>query len=122
MPIDKTGEYWIGTEAADLEAYLKAFQAGGYPVVRAAYSRCRRDGSAIFTVRVDDEEGYAERRCVSCGDTVLMLDSEGYADDATPEVAACPCGGEEFEVAVGYALYSDGGVRWVSIGLRCVRD
>jgi hypothetical protein len=37
-------------------------------------------------------------------------------------VAACPCGNETFEVAVVFAVRADGDVRWISIGLRCVRD
>lgn len=60
-----------------------------------------------------------------------MLDSADYADDASPEECACPCGGEEFELAVGFAMAevadAEGSpigreVNWVSIGARCVRD
>ena len=51
-----------------------------------------------------------------------MLDSGDYEDEAKPGDAACPCGGESFEVAVGFALRDDGDIRWVSIGLRCVDD
>lgn len=60
-----------------------------------------------------------------------MLDSADYLDDANPEECACPCGGEEFELAVGFAMVDvsmgDSSVvgrevKWVSIGARCVRD
>lgn len=51
-----------------------------------------------------------------------MLDSADFLDDAEVEAAACPCGHEQFDVAVGYALFDDGEVRWVSVGLRCQRD
>jgi hypothetical protein len=33
-----------------------------------------------------------------------------------------PCGNEEFAVAVGFAFFDDGEVRWISIGLRCLKD
>jgi hypothetical protein len=42
--------------------------------------------------------------------------------DADPGDAACPCGGEIFNVAVGFALRDDGDVRWVYVGLRCTKD
>lgn len=51
-----------------------------------------------------------------------MLDSADVADDAEPEEAVCPCGGEVFDVAVGSALRDEGDVRWVSVGLRCRLD
>jgi hypothetical protein len=51
-----------------------------------------------------------------------MLDSSEFADEANLESAECPCGGDSFDVAVGFALRDDGDVRWVYIGLRCVQD
>jgi hypothetical protein len=51
-----------------------------------------------------------------------MLDSADTAEVAVPEECACPCGGETFQVAVGFALRDDGDVRWVSVGLRCTTD
>jgi hypothetical protein len=86
------------------------------------HSRCADCSGSTFALRVDDIEGYADRRCTTCGQVFQMLDSAEYVDDASPEDVACPCGGEEFELAVGYALRKGAGVRWVSIGARCVRD
>lgn len=122
MPIEKSRELWKGTEASDLDEFVKAFAAGGYPIATTAHSRCANCGGTIFALRVDDDEGFADRRCVSCGEVFHMLDSAEYVEDASPEECACPCGGEEFEVAVGYALRQDGDVRWVSIATRCIRD
>ncbi|MFR9780329.1 hypothetical protein ACL02O_30285 [Micromonospora sp. MS34] len=48
--------------------------------------------------------------------------SADYWQDADPDECVCPCGGEAFQVAVGFALRADGEVRWVSIGMRCTRD
>ncbi|MFJ3927695.1 hypothetical protein [Streptomyces sp. NPDC090022] len=41
-----------------------------------------------------------------------------HADDQ----AGCPCGSEEFEAAVAVSLGHDGSVRWVTMGLRCIKD
>lgn len=36
-----------------------------------------------------------------------MLDSGEFLEDAELDDAACPCGSESFDVAVGFALRSD---------------
>lgn len=131
MTIDKSGTFWKGTSAADLDEFVPAFAAGGYAIERVVYSRCAECKGATFALRVDDTEGFADRRCIACGHVTAMLDNAEYVDDASPEACACPCGGEEFELAVGFAMVdvesADGSsvgreVRWVSIGARCVRD
>jgi hypothetical protein len=120
--IDSSGEWWRGTEAADLDVYLADFRAGGYPVARVVHATCTGCGGSTFRVLVDDEEGYTERRCTSCAARFLMLDSADMHDEADPEQAACPCGSETFEVAVGFAVRDDSDVRWASIALPCVSD
>ena len=51
-----------------------------------------------------------------------MLDGADHLDDADLGEAACPCGHEQFDVAVGYAILEGGDIRWVSVGLRCQLD
>ena len=114
MTIDKTGKYWRGTEAADIDEHVTAFEAGGYPIARVVHSRCSGCGGTAFGLWVDDTEGYADRRCIACGQVTRLLDSDDVGDDAEPEECACPCGGEAFELAVGYALRDGGDVRWVT--------
>jgi hypothetical protein len=92
------------------------------PSSRHTHAGCADCGGSIFDVLVDDEQGYAERQCASCKARFVMLDSAEIGNEADPDVAACPCGNETFEVAVGFAVRADGDVRWISIGLRCVRD
>jgi hypothetical protein len=54
---------------------------------------------------------------------VPLLDSAEYLDDADLGDAGCPCGGERFNVAIGFARYPDSeDIRWVYLGLRCVSD
>ncbi len=122
MAIDSSGQWWRGTEAADLDAYLREFSAGGYPVGSVVHASCAHCGSDRFTLMVDDEAGCAGRRCASCHDLHWMLDSAEYLEEAELEEAQCPCGGELFELAVGFALRDTGEVRWVYVALRCVAD
>ena len=108
----------------DLDAYVRGFAAGGHPVGEVVHANCAACDSDAggFSVVLDDEEGAAVRTCRSCSDVVAMLDSADYLDEADLGDAACPCGHEVFDVAVGFALRDDGEVRWVSVALRCHHD
>jgi hypothetical protein len=123
MGIDESGDFWRGTDSADVDTYLAAFTADGYPATTVVHAVCAACGGDRFQVRLDDDEGCAERTCAACGARSWLLDSAEYEEDADLEEAACPCGEEIFELAVGFAYY-DGGedVRWVYVGLRCVAD
>jgi hypothetical protein len=123
MAIDRSGTGWTGSAPDDIEEYLTAYSAEGYPSTVVVPATCAACDGVQFSVRLDDDEGCVERTCASCRARVLMLDSAQYVDDAELESAACPCGGETFNVGVGFAFY-DGAedVHWVYIGLRCVAD
>jgi len=123
MAIDRSGEWWKGSIPEDIEEYLRTYSEDGYPSTTVVHAACAGCGGVQFSVRIDDEEGCAERTCVACGVRVEMLDSADYIQDAELTSAACPCGGGTFNVGVGFAFYDgDDDVRWVYIGLRCVVD
>lgn len=90
VTIDRSGAWWTGTEASDLVDYLKEFTAAGYPAERVL-----------------------QISCSGCDTTSFVFDSEDFVEDADLGDAACPCGGEVFNVAAGFALHDDGDVRWV---------
>lgn len=113
---------WTATEAGDIDEYLAAYSEHGYPVRRVTHASCASCGAVVFRIRVDDEEGCAERTCAACGTAALMLDSADYVEDADLGPAECPCGGETFNAAVGFALYDEENPRWVYLGLRCTED
>ncbi|MFI6522787.1 hypothetical protein ACIBF1_45040 [Spirillospora sp. NPDC050679] len=107
-------------------AGLAAFLRGGGDdrPVRIVPSVCGC-GGRVFSVSVNASA--AERECSGCGGRAFIADSEEYWneeswEDDEPGAACCPCGGEEFEVAVAFSLGGDGSVRWVTVGLRCVED
>ena len=121
MTIDRSKKWWTGDSASDIETYLHEFTADGYPASDLVHAVCGECAGAVFNVRFDDDEGVAERTCTHCGSVVAMLDSADHLDPAELGDAACPCGNESFNVAIGFARQGDD-VRWVYVGLRCTRD
>lgn len=105
--------------SAELVALLRDLSDGP---VKIAPSVCSACGGRVFFVLVDDLEGGAERECSDCGRRSFVADSEEFWEDADPGAAGCPCGGEQFEMAVAFSLTADGSVRWVTVGLRCRLD
>ncbi|GAA4587425.1 hypothetical protein GCM10023194_36280 [Planotetraspora phitsanulokensis] len=122
MAIDTSGELWRGEGFEDLAEFIRECQPGGYAVERVREAVCAGCTGKSFHVLADDVEGCVQRVCVVCGDAFYIADSAEYEDDADLGECACPCGGEEFGVAVGFAFRGDGEVRWVSVGLRCLKD
>jgi hypothetical protein len=121
MTLDRSGELWRGDDFDDLAGYIRHFRAGGYPVATVVESRCAGCDGRAFRVNLDEEEN-AQRVCLACGASAFIGDSADYWDGDDYDTCACPCGGEEFAVAVGFALFDDGDIRWISVGLRCLKD
>jgi hypothetical protein len=59
VTINKSQQWWRGTEAADLDELLREFAAASYPVDRVAHAKCSNCDAAVFDVVLDDEEGCA---------------------------------------------------------------
>ncbi|MBW8483234.1 hypothetical protein [Actinomadura parmotrematis] len=118
--IDRSGEWWRGEDFADLAEFVTDYAAEGYPVARVAEAVCAC-GRRVFEVEVEDGAG-ARRRCTACGTWSFIADSGDHWGEQEPYACGCPCGAEEFAVAVGFALRDDGEIRWISVGLRCVAD
>jgi len=118
VTIDKSQQWWRGTDAADLDELLREFAAASYPVDRVAHAKCSNCDATVFDVVLDDEEGCARRTCGTCGSSLLMLDSRDTVDSADLCQAACPCGGERFEMAVGFALRDDDEIHRASMYSR----
>ena len=121
MSIDDSGEYWIGSEAADLDEYLRAYSASDNLVDRIVHPKCAC-GNATFRVRVDSEEGCAQRICSTCESERLVCDSGEHLNDADPEEGICPCGANVFELAVGFSHRKSGGaLKWITLATRCTQ-
>lgn len=119
MSIDRSGTWWRGSDAGDIDEYLRECTADGYPAGKIRRSACASCGATVFGLRGDPDEGSARRTCRGCGLKAFIADSEETWADSEPRTCRCPCGGRDFEVAVAFSLRDDGDVRWVTVGSRC---
>jgi hypothetical protein len=117
--IDTSGRWWKGEAYDDLVEYLRLLTQDSYPIERVLEPRCDCGGQ-VFRLHRDAEEGAARRTCVACGTKAFIGDSGESWADAKPRLVKCPCGKAEYQVGVGFALRTDGNVRWITVGQRCV--
>ncbi len=122
MTIDRSGEWWTGSDPGDLEEYLEAFTAEEYPIEQFRLARCGC-GSFAFRLDANPNEGAALRQCLSCSSRQYICDSQEYWEDVEPESWECiECGTDQTNVGVGFSLYDDGNdIRWLYVGVRCLQ-
>jgi hypothetical protein len=125
VTIKKSRKWSKGTEPVDLDGFLRTYTAKGYPADRFVHPTCSC-GNATFRLVADSD--CAQRVCAGCGAEHFVCDSEDYWDDAEPDECACPCGGEVFDLAVGFSHVdaiteeeeSYRTIKWITVGARCV--
>jgi hypothetical protein len=105
----------------DLATYIREYEAGGLPVDHVKGLVCGRCRGTVFLVSVDDDDNCAVATCRNCLADKAIADTGKRLQDAELGECDCVCGGETFEVAVGFAMAGDD-VRWVTVGLRCLTD
>jgi hypothetical protein len=117
--IDTTGKWWIGSEANDLDEYLRAYADESTPISLFGLSQCDCS-SIVFNLEADDDEGCARRICTTCREAHLICDSAEHWDGASPIVFRCiECASDRGNVGVAFSLYPEGDVRWLYVGVRC---
>lgn len=118
MAIDTSGKWWRGSDFHDLTEYVKRLTAEGYPAEHVIPAVCSC-GQKTFRLRVDPDEGCAQRICATCGAVAFICDSDEYWEDAEPKVVGCPYKHTVFEVGVGFSMREQQEVKWVTVGYRC---
>ena len=115
------GKFRYGDAQSDLRDELARYsRANAYPIEHFADAVCVC-GNTTFALSLDDDEGAAVRVCARCEREHPIGDSADYFEDAELGECACPCGGEQFEISAGVALYAESdNVKWFYIGCRCV--
>jgi len=127
MAIDDSGNWWAGSEPADIHEYLTAFTSseGNYPttVFRLVHCAC---GADIF--QLERATDVTRRTCGSCGNSNHICREPADWNEATneeePEAYACvECDSCEANIGVGFAHYAGhpeiDGVKWFYVGVRC---
>jgi hypothetical protein len=123
MTLRKRGKWRYGDDQADIRTEIVRYSKEvGYAAEHFADAVCRC-GNKVFALFLDEDAGVASRQCRACKSEAFPIgDSAEYLDDADPQECACVCGGEQFEITVGVALYADSeDVRWLYVGCRCVQ-
>jgi hypothetical protein len=142
MSLEKRGEWWYGTESADLDAFL--LQVMGRPdyaeaphrIVQAVCAGCM---GTHFWLSLDESDN-ARRICVNMDcpdrDGHFICCSRQEYDEDSEEDCGCTCHGSRFELAIGFkhtlvrvgeeeAWEKNGklipAVSWVFIAARCVQ-
>lgn len=110
-----------GEDLADLRSWLRALP--GVPELQEVVALdCSGHGEEQPTwayVEADPATGVARRRCLACGASVWLLDSQPRWTH--PPMFACEgCGHSIVELAVGLHLPDGERVRWVALAARCV--
>lgn len=118
VAIDRSGTWWRGESAADLDEYLAAYTEDGYPATTMRHSVCARCDGTVFGLVGDDD--VARRTCRACSAKAFIGDSEENWEEADLRTCECPCGGTDYEVAVGYSFRDNGEVRWITVANLCV--
>jgi hypothetical protein len=137
MVIDDSDEWWTGSEAADIPAYLRAYTStgGGYPATAFWPVVCPCGSDRFRLVRA----GSSTRRiCAGCK-KIRYIDrfghgagwSEAVADEGSEPCKCVGCGGNKVNVCLGFADYAQHPhknhpgssapdvVLWFFVGVRC---
>jgi hypothetical protein len=130
MAIDKSRNWWTGSEAADLGPYLAAYTQSGaaYPATTFRLVRCGCGSDRFRLVRALN---ITQRTCAACGqvryicrDGKALHWQEAIEEDEPDPFCCIECGVEEANVCVGFAGYEEkpelDAVKWFYVGARCV--
>ncbi|MFO0965653.1 MAG: hypothetical protein U0793_08730 [Gemmataceae bacterium] len=127
MAIDDSGEWWVGSEPADIQPYLAALTKaeGGYVATAFRQIRCPCGSDRFELLRASD---VTLRTCASCGSSKFICREaedweEAEADEGAEAYSCVECEAKEANITVGFALYDQNpeidAVKWFYVGVRC---
>lgn len=123
------GEWHVGDTADDLAEFLRQIGADGYEVDEIRHSTCDACGGSVFGVEGNLEDpaeamfaDAARRTCRACEHQQYLADSGEYWSEDRTFISVCVCEEEDFNIAMGFSLYSGGntGIRSLAIATRCL--
>ena len=105
--LTKRGKYWYSDDRSDIPQKIQRYsKLNGYVAQHFAVATCSCGGQEV-RLFLDVNEGAAIRHCTRCSTEHPIGDSADYLDEATLEECECPCGSDEFQIAVGVPLYEN---------------
>lgn len=121
MVLRSVGAALVGEDVEDLRAWLGELE-GGPRVHETVVLSCAAhdDDEPLWAyVEADAGAGLARRRCLACGTSVALLDSQERW--SFPPMWACGrCGHSLAELAAGLSRPDGEHVEWLVLGARCV--
>jgi hypothetical protein len=121
MTLTSRGDNKFAEDVEDLRQWLEQLPTP-QPVTETTVLGCPQHGETAPTwayVEADPKTGVARRRCLSCGHSVALLDSDDHW--TFPSMWSClGCGHSIAEIAVGMNVSEDDRVSWLLLGARCV--
>ncbi|MRH88172.1 hypothetical protein GFY24_12080 [Nocardia sp. SYP-A9097] len=115
------GDWHIGDDPLDLDPFLREIGAEGYSIHEVRHSVCDHCEATVFGVSGDPGAGTIRRECRSCATTHFIAGCGADWSDSHAEPMVCDCGTTDFNIAVGYSMYSEGtGIRALSTAERCL--
>jgi hypothetical protein len=128
VAIDDSGAWWVGSEAEDIEPYLRAYteSEGCYVVSAFRLVHC---GCGSNRFRLERAGEIARRECVACGSKAFTCrvaeDWEEAVEEEGAESYTCvECRCEEANIGIGFARYDEApeldAIKWYYVGVRCV--
>ena len=117
--IDRSKKYWTGDTADDIDEWLRLYSEDEHMDVKPVI--CHACGCDSFEMRIDQDEGAIQVKCISCGEKKILLDGGDIWEDAAPRLVKCRvckiC--KSHNVRAGFIRRESGSVKWVYIGSRC---
>src|ERR1700754_5128972 len=107
MALRMDGDWHVSDGPSDLGPFLYEIGADGNVVHEVRHCVCADCGGDIFGV-VGDPDGHTMRRtCRRCENEHYLAGCEPYWSDIGIHIMCCPCGEEDFNLALGFSLYPD---------------
>ena len=82
---------------------------------------CHTCGCDSFELRIDQNEGAIQVKCISYGTKKILLDCDDIWADAKPRLRKCrickTC--KSYNIRVGFIRRENESVKWVYVGNRC---
>ena len=117
--IDRSGAWWVGETADDIDEYLAAWS--GNDSIDVKQIKCNKCGCDRLFVRMDQNEDAIQVVCPECKYKKILLDCEEVWEDAKPKAVHCRICKKRtaFYLKAGFIRRENGSVKWVYIGEMC---